>query len=172
MPGITPALNLPQLKRKGLTWDMGGIRAPYYTPTQVMLEAQPLKFDPSAPLQVLTAQAGDGAKVFGLAMQEVYDESGLDRLKGYFFPNDTRQPLRQGVKIGVITGHGFVRVTNIEGVVSANTQVYFNPTTGMLMANGTSGNQISAMFRESADNTANNLTTGVLIEHMFPLVTA
>ena len=172
MPGITPALNLPQLKRKGLTWDMGGIRAPYYTPTEVMNEAQPLKFDPAAPLQVLKAQTGDGAKVMGLAMQDVYDESGLGALKGYYFANNTRQPLRQGVKIGVIVGHGFVRVTNIEGVVSANTPVFYDPTTGMLMANGAAGNQIAAMFRENADNTAGNLTTGVLIEHNFPLVTA
>jgi hypothetical protein len=168
MAGVTPTLNLPKLKRKGISAAFHGIRAPFYTPTEVFGEGQPLKHGTSGQT-VLKPATLEGHLVFGLSLQETYTQSDT-RHKGHHYANDTRQELTPGCKIGVLVGHGFARITSYEGVVNEGDRLYVNPATGKLVASGgaaVAGNRLPVVARESGNNTGG---TGkdILIEFDFP----
>ena len=179
MAGFSPTLNVPHLKRKGLMTLFGGVKAPFYTPSEVFLEGQPLKHDSAGGQKVLKAGSLEGALVFGLALQETYTQSD-PRLKGMRFPNDTRQELSDGVKIGVLMGHGFAQTLNYKGTISEGDQLYYDPADGKLIASGAAavtGNKLPIRARTGSAGTGGTgisvptLPNYITIEFDFPTVT-
>lgn len=152
MAGWTPELNLPTLKRKGLSvypWIGHPIQNPFYKPSEVMPEGAPVKFDTAIDGNIKKCVDGDGAACIGLALQEVYDDSVYGQLQGYNFPNDTRERLASGRPIGVLQGNGFAETINYAGTVGFNSPAYVGPsgllvTTGHAMA--TSQNKLPVTF--------------------------
>jgi hypothetical protein len=170
---VIPTLNLPKLKRKGIMAHFGGLRVPFYTPTEVMLEGQPVKLDPAGGSKILkgTAGATAGAEIMGFSLQETYIQSDA-RHKGHHYPNDTRQEILPGCKIGVLTGHGYMQTINYKGAVTEGGDVYFDPADGTLVGTGAAAiaqNKLPAKFRSAGTN---NDGSGpyVLVEFNFPLV--
>jgi hypothetical protein len=153
MPGFTPTLRLPSLKKKNLTTNFHGIKAPFYVPTEVMPEGCPVKFTSGNPREkIQKAVAGDGAVCIGFALQEVYDDSLLDQLAGYHFPNDTRQKL-DGMPIGVLMGTGWMETRYYKGTVAAGQSVYISTDASKLVGSGgdaVSGNKIAKAVFEGA----------------------
>lgn len=168
---FTPTLNLPSLKRKGVMAHFGGIREPFWSPTEVFLEGQPLKRDTTKEEHVLKAGSLEGALVIGFSLQETYTVSDK-RHKGHHYPNDTRQELNPGCKIGVITGRGSIQTINYKGVVAAGDDVYYDPADGKLVASGgaaVSGNKLPAKFRTSG-NGSDSKPAYVRVEFNFPVL--
>src|SRR5690349_14358370 len=95
--GITPALNLPKLKRKNITVQSNfpSIRTTFYVPLEAIVEGSAVKRDDetNVPGGIRMADTGEGAKVIGLALQNCYGTSALgdqfSQLEMYHFGNDT-----------------------------------------------------------------------------------
>jgi hypothetical protein len=177
---MTPTLNLPSLKKKGLTVMShlgGGIRAPFYVPNEVFPEGTVLKLDPAAGRKVidekyvgvLIAGTGDGPKAIGFAMQETYDDTLLGQLQGYRFANDTRQRLGTNEPIGVVVGSGYCETRNYVGVVAAGQKCYV-AVGGKLSAAVVAGNELPAVFETAGDATAGD-PKPVRVRFDFPLST-
>jgi hypothetical protein len=150
----TPNLSIPHRHQKGLvklfTGTAGcGIPAPFYYSTDVLREGQPVKLGSSADL-VLALPSGEGANVFGLAMQKTYSEANWDpQLKGYHFANNTAQRL-DGAPIGVLTGAGYAVTTNTNAAVKWGDQAYI-AASGYLAPSGEANCKLPIVFEEDAD---------------------
>jgi hypothetical protein len=131
MAGFAPSLNLPSLKKKGITVmsNFPSIRSPFHVPTEVMNEGAPVKRVGST-MNIVKAVAGDGAVAIGLVLQDVYDESGLgaqySQLAGHHFGNDTAQALN-GMPVGVLMGTGYAEIRNYTGAVAINDHLGIDP---------------------------------------------
>ena len=136
---FSPRLNLPSLKKKGLIKLWAGLSLPFFYPVAAVVEGQPMKPHSSpdtaatydAVQKMQAAVGGEGAKVFGLALQIAYDDSALGVLAGYHFANNTEQRL-DGMPIGVLTGVGEALLSNYQGTVTAGHQLAIGPS-GLLV---------------------------------------
>jgi len=142
---FTPPLNLPTLKQKGLVKLWQGLSLPFFFTTEVVAEGQPMKPHASpdtalpydAPQKMQAAVMGEGAKVFGLAMQVTYDDANYGELAGYHFANNTKQRTN-GMPIGVLTGVGEALLAGYQGTVVAGHQLAIGPS-GLLIDATTAG---------------------------------
>lgn len=168
---FSPTLNLPQLKKKGITVmsNFPSIRSPFYVPDEVMLEGAPVKRKAADKTRILKSVAGDGAVTIGLALQDVYDESALgaqySQLAGHHFGNDTSQALN-GMPIGVLMGSGYAEIRNYTGVIAVGDQLGIDPANpGKLKASVVAADQIPAF----TETTGTDGDKPVRIRFDFPL---
>jgi len=166
-PMYQPTLNIPQRYQKGLIKLMGGLAAPFYTPTSVVVEGMPMKFS-ATPNGVDPTAGGDGASIVGLSMQVIYDDVAWGQLRGYQLVNNTWA--RLGSVGGLLTGTGYALTTFYAGAVAWAQPAYINPVAGAdfgkMTASGVSANLLPVVFEGSG--TEGN--TPVRIRFNFKLV--
>lgn len=151
MQNFAPKQDLTKLgrKQKGLTKEFGGIAAPYYWTDVVMPEGTPLKFHATVAEKVVPPVTGEGAKVIGLSLQEVYDDAAWGQLKGYHRANDTAA--RVGDPIGVLTGTGYAQTNCYVGAVTPGAPAFldFSGSTPKLTATSSTNNAVPIVFEGS-----------------------
>lgn len=165
MEMFTPHLNLPTRKTKGLIKLFAGISAGFYHTNSVVAEGTPM-----VPVNTLGLMRpavkgdADGPKVFGLALQDTYDDSTWGQLRGYHFANDTRQRL-DGQPIGLLCGAGWGLTLNYWGVIAYGDTAAVGASGRLEKHSNVEGDKLPIVF-EAAGTNGNTL---VRIRFDFPV---
>lgn len=149
-------LNFQNRKRKGLVKLFEGISAPWYYTLDVVAEGTPMRQLLTQDKMTFCAQGSThGPLCFGLALQQTYDESAFDQLKGYHFANDTRQRLN-GLPIGLLTGKGWAATLNYTGTVTYGQQAAIGPSGFLIGSTGgtPSGDKLPIVFEGAGVSSA------------------
>lgn len=170
MNGYVPKQNLDALKptQKDLQRLFNtGLASPFYWTDQVVREGTPMIPDlTTAEDKMIRAEKGSshGAKVFGLALQFTYDDSGWGELQNYHFANHTGARL-DGQPIGLLTGQGYAYTSNYIGSPVAGDQLYVGPSGYMETSAGgaASGDKLPIVCEGNSGNVDNGYGNKVYI---------